>query len=75
MALADEFDAFAQENRIQHGPPCTVCQLPDDLRALVEAKRELGKPYTLLSQFLAVKGHRIRPGTLSRHVREAHGPR
>lgn len=55
---------------VRHGPGCTVCSLPADVRAGLDAIRSYGPK--IGSQYLATKGYKILAGTVGRHYNLEH---
>jgi hypothetical protein len=68
-SLLDEVKAYV----IRTGPTCSVCRLPVDLRAEVDAVlRERGACHAAMAAALKKWGHSVSRERIGHHYREGH---
>lgn len=70
--LQEELDAMPPAGR--GGVACQTCNLPAELRALIERDRESARPHSFgqLSRFLESRGHRVQSAAVASHFRKGH---
>lgn len=63
-------DEYAVAHQRRGGVPCTVCQLPADIRHLIDSKKGVYTARTIASWLTEEKKRPTKKLTVERHLRE-----